>query len=415
MIDISKLDPKVKTTIMNLEKKPHIKYIRYLLTKRYLYASLHDELTKLGLSSPMREVVNVYYFNIIDPLVSKYKLQKYYKTYKQDMANPKKWNKKNVLAYSEFRDDLDSQTNFCLFVKELGIDSLWYAEIRKFFGNMADNTPVDPQTGFRILKDPSADGIGRGYEKIVTSPKRYVVDKLLVENVPIERIMKFCKEELKLKVSFYDIKCYSEYFFDMRSRSIEEQIHDLEIERNSLQQVISDLNRNITSRDIGERNALKVQATQRINELDETIKVLNSKFSTSLNKAVVGEMGTYEDMITGVLTNAFKRFKDLEQYTDVSTISSVEKLSKIMYGAIDKLDQAKRLSSEERAAGRTMVDLVRETTEEIYKEGVDQANKSLEDEGFEPLVQDIDPNEIEGVDELGVNIESSEEDGDLNG
>ena len=66
-IDYQKLDPKIRKTVEIIENKPHVRWIRYLLTKRYSPIEIKRELQRLGLSAPHEKPLVVYYLTVIDP------------------------------------------------------------------------------------------------------------------------------------------------------------------------------------------------------------------------------------------------------------------------------------------------------------------------------------------------------------
>ena len=110
-IDFEKIDPKFRQTIEGLEKKPHIKYIRYLLSKRYSPIVIKKELQKLGLSAPHEKPLTVYYLAVIDPLIKHFGLSKTYADYKNKLlrANAKRGDySKGLLNYRiHLGEDLD--------------------------------------------------------------------------------------------------------------------------------------------------------------------------------------------------------------------------------------------------------------------------------------------------------------------
>ena len=63
-INYDMMDPKIRKTVENMEAKPHIKWIRYLLSKRYSPISIRRELQRLGLSTPHEKPIIIYYLAI---------------------------------------------------------------------------------------------------------------------------------------------------------------------------------------------------------------------------------------------------------------------------------------------------------------------------------------------------------------
>ena len=88
-INYEGMSEKVRKTVRIMESKPHIKYIRYLLTKRFSPIQIKRELQRLGLSAPHEEPMIVYYLAVIDPIVKKNGLSDTYSSYKGKLLNKK--------------------------------------------------------------------------------------------------------------------------------------------------------------------------------------------------------------------------------------------------------------------------------------------------------------------------------------
>ena len=128
-IDFETLDPKYRKTIENIESKPHIKYIRYLLSKMYSPIVIKKELQRLGLSAPHEKPLTIYYLAVMDPIIKHFGLSSLYADYKNRLirGNSKRGEySKNILNYRlSLGDDLDGQVKFCKMISFLEIDERW--------------------------------------------------------------------------------------------------------------------------------------------------------------------------------------------------------------------------------------------------------------------------------------------------
>jgi hypothetical protein len=409
-IDYDKMDQKIIGAIKAIEAKPHVRYIRYLLTKRYSPICIKQELFRLGLSAPHEPNLIAYYLTVIDPIIKKHGLSQLYADYKNKLLRKNKRGDfaKEILNYRlNLGDDLDGQVKFCKMVKELDVDSIWITEIYRFHGT-ADRMPVDTD-GTRIL---DAQSPKKSIDKILVHPKRYLIDKMLLENVPDSRISRYCREELKLLVNDYDIAGYKRAFFNIKTVSIEDRIKLLETEKNSLQSLLNDLDTldAYADMDIGEKMLIQKQTEQRMVELDDNIKTLNMMYSDFAFKQATQDSEDFEGMFTDVTCSLYNRFKALDQFKDRDVVDPIFKVTRMMIFAHDKLEQIKATGNSKTLSGdkhsqSVIMELYKKRVDDVMDEQVKRANAALKEAGIEPIDDNVDPNEIMGIEELGTNID----------
>lgn len=412
-INYDLIDPKVRKTVESIENKPHVKYIRYLLTKRFSPSLIKKELRNMGLSSSHEKHLTAYYLAVIDPVIRHFELTYLYANYKSKLLskNARHSFSKDILNYRLHLDgDLDGQVKFNKLVKALEIEDLWIGEIYRFYGCSATQMPVD-ETGKRIL---SATTSFRNHDKILLSDKRYLIDKLILENVPDNRIAKMCKEQLKLSVNDYDIASYKRVFFNIKTQTIEDKIKSLEGEKNSLNLLLTDINNGIEefeSMTIGERTSLISRTEQRIKELDDSIKTLNSMYSEFAVKIAQYNNNDFESMFADIARSAFCRYKQLDAYTDRDVVDPLMKTVKMMGYAHDKMTDIRLTGSGGKSVSGDMHSKI--VTMELYKQRLDDVNnevikRSAIEIGDDSYGIDITAEDIEGIEELGMSFDSDE-------
>jgi hypothetical protein len=412
---INSAEEKIHKIISHIENKPHAVYIRYLLTKRYSPRAIKGELFRLGLSAPHEPSLTAYYLAVIDPVIRKYGLSELYATFKGKVLS--KSNKpndfsKDILNYRlHIGDDKNLQMEFNKMVKELNIDDCWIGEIFKYHASVED-MPVD-ENGLRILQVTNPN---KNIEKILMNKNRYIIDKLILENVPDSRIAKYCREQWKLAVSDVDIRSYKVQFFNVKTRSIEENIHILENEINSMKEFLSDLNNteNYSDMTVGELMMAKKQTEERLVELEDNYKTLTSMYSEFAFKSATEMQYDFEEMFRDVVSRAYKRFCDLDAFKDRDVVDPLMKTAKIMQSAHDKYETVRDTSKNsgngnDRHSGGVMMELYRGRLDEIAKEQIEKANQELQAAGIDILDADINPELIGGIEELGMNFETNEE------
>lgn len=417
-VDYNKIDPKFKRTVESIEAKPHVRYIRYLLTKRYSPATIKQELFRLGLSAPHEPQLTAYYLCVVDPLVKEAGVGKLYSDYKNKLLRHNKRGagefSRNILNYRlDIGDDLDLQVKFNKFVSRFDVAELWINEIYKYHGS-ASRMPID-EKGNRIL---NATASFKVVDKILMHEKRYLIDKMILENVNDSRIVKYCRENLKMAINDYDIAIYKRAFFNIKTQSIEDRIQALEFEKNSLETLLSDIANGADeyeTMDMGEKILIKKQTEQRISELQDNIKTLNMMYSEYAFKVATEDHNDFEKMFTDVVVRGYRRFCDLDNYKDRDIVDPLFKTARMMSFAHDKVEaiklgSSKSQSNTDRSSQQVLMELYKQRIDEIAKEQSERASKELVDKDQHgPLNINISPDNIAGIEELGVSFEINEE------
>lgn len=416
IIDYDKIDAKYRNTVKNIESKPHVRYIRYLLSKRWSPTAIRTELQRLGLSSPHEPAITAYYLCVMDPVAKKLGLAYLYADYKNRLlkTNNKSGSfAKEILNYRlHLGNDLDGQVKLCKYMVALDIEELWMREVYKFHGT-ASSLPVD-ENGNRILSTTTS--YKRSIDTILLSEKRYLIDKFILENVPNTRIAEYCREKLKLNIRDYDIEVYKRIFFNIQTQSIEEKIEALEREKNNLDTLLDDINNGIgdfEDMSIGEKSTLMKQTEQRLEDLSDNIKTLNMMYSDFAFKVAEANHNDFEQMFADVVTRAYKRFSQLDNYKDRDVVDPLFKTARMMSFAHDKVESI-RLTS--KSGGATNSDRHSQgVIMELYKKRIDEINNEQKSDaairiGDNESFGDVSADDIEGIDELGISFETKDED-----
>lgn len=402
-INYQNLDPKIRKTVEIIESKPHVRWIRYLLTKRYSPIEIKRELQRLGLSAPHEKPLTVYYLTVIDPLVKKHGLGPYYADYKRKLLsekNPKGAYSGYLLKYRlEFDGDQDGQIKFCKFLQELEIESCWISELLKMYGSAA-NIPVD-EDGNRIIKGGLYK---RSLDKLLMHPKRYLVDKMILENVPNGRIAEYVNKNLEgLRLFDYDISYYKSIFFNMRTYDIEEKIRALDVEKNNLSTMLDSLS-NDDEMELGEKTLIMTKTKDRISELEDNIKMLNALYSESTIRSMEMEKLNLEEIFLDIVQRGYKRFAKLDNYQDRDVVDPLFKVARMMGYAYEKATEVKingqtTDQGKDKHSQAELMNLYRDRVDEAYQE--QQDFQELNKVGSK-LLEDLNTGEILGLEELDV-------------
>lgn len=418
--DLTKID-KIKSCVTGIELKPHVKYIRYLMTKRYLPRYIRTELQRLALSAPHEANATTYYLAVVNPLIKKYKLQSIYNDYKSRIMQQGNKGRyiKNVLNFSidiaEMEDE-DLARRFLCFLKELEVDSLWLREIYCHYGS-ANKIPKG-ENGEPIIKTTSAK---RDIEKILCHPKRYLIDKFVLEGIPTEKIVDHCNNKLGIQVNQYDVSFYKKTVFSFRTNTIEEKIKALEKEKECLKEVIESMkNKDDGEISRGDRLTIVSQSEKRLEELEMSIKDLNKYYTDYAYRAAVDDLNDVSAAFQDIFARAYTRYCDLDKYKDRDVVDPMYKVARIITTVYDKVSALKEQSgssSSDKHSQGVMIDLYKKRSEQINAEELERANKELKSigeemgiAGIEPLDEVISMDDISGIEELGVSFEVKSED-----
>lgn len=397
--DLQNIRPEYKDWIDNIEKKPHSKYIKYLLTKKYSADAVNKELIRLGLSCPSSDQLKTYFLYVMLPLIEKFDLVDVYEDYIISIRDGKgrrnkiSGNNFYVLKFiSDFDKNEKGRINFCRLLKVLDIDCLWADEIFQFYGD-EEALPLDDK-GSKII-DISRSKFKESItstEKILLYNKRFLVDKLLLDNVSPERIARILKNNYNSVFTKDDIANYSRIFFNYKRRDLESTIEELEDEKNNLSLQLRDLmDRDDIS--LGEKATMTSKLEIRIKELDKTIKELNATYSdVAFNEGTLNNL-EITDMFKDVIKRSYARFKNLDRYNDVDIVDSLNKLVRAMSSSATAytslIDNEEKMKKKDKNLTQVLL--------ELTEESVDQ---TLDIAEAKKVQATLARNQIEGVDDV---------------
>lgn len=421
-----KLNSDVLDVIEAIEKKPHATYLKYLLTKRAGLNMITDEMHKLGLSCPSTEYLKRYFLVQIEPLIKKNGLTSLYSEYKakisgRTITKSKKGTRNefisSILKYAiDIGDDPVLQGKFCTFIKDLGVEVPWAWEIHRYHGTV-ENFPKD-SNGVRIL----SSGLSKtNINRVAVSPNRSIIEKLMLQNISNTRIAKYCKESLKEDISDKDLGAFREVFFNTQLNSLEDNIKMLTDEKNAQLAIIHDIRQGTAEYEemsIGERAELERIINRRINEIDENLRAINAAYNDLSYDARAESENNFEAMFADIAKRAYRKYCSYDNANDRDVAGPLAQVSKVMIAAHDKIERIREASSSSSKSSsldddgikHSIGNLLHKRLDEIEEEEREKANERLRQSGMMPLDDDVNPDEIGGVDELGAEFKVEEED-----
>ncbi len=396
-IDYKNIEKNAAKSVKIIENKGHARYIRYLLSKRVPPITIKKELARLALSAPDKTTLVNYFSSVIMPLVKKYNLVTYYKDYyRRLLKGDREKTISPILNFDiTFEKNNPARIAFCALIRELEIEEMWSREITKFYGGI-QNIPQDAH-GNRIIKVSSRYTA----ENVLTCPKRYLIDKFLLEGVSPKRIVNYLLEKYQIKLNENDIYSYSKYFFNFERKSVEEMIEQLTAEQNSIKNDLNILDAN-NDYSLGDKLAISKQYQERVNILEENIKELNMKYSDLAYQQGVSEKLEIHSIIEDIIRRGYDRLRYLDRYKDRDVVKPLTDVAKMVFNAVDKMTQ---LEESKTRIEKTMADrdknaqeVIMELYQQSYEEHVEKAEEKLKN-GL-PSEASAEEIKIEGLEEM---------------
>ena len=422
-----KLNSDVLDVVESIEKKPHATYIKYLLTKRAGLNMITDEMHKLGLSCPSTEYLKRYFQIQIEPLIKKNGIGALYTEYRAKIngrviTKNKKATKNefisSILKYAvDIGDDPVLQAKFCTFIKDMGVEVPWAWEINRFHGTV-ENYPKD-SNGVRIL----SSGLSKAnINRVAASPSRSIIEKLMLQNISNARISKYCKESLKEDISEKDLGAFREVFFNTQLNSLEDNIKMLKDEKNAQLAIVHDIRMGAAQYEempLGERAELERIVNRRINEIDENLRAINAAYNDLSYDAKAESENNFEAMFADIAKRAYRKYCSYDNANDRDVAGPLAQVSKVMIAAHDKIERIREASGsgtlkpssmDDDGVKHAIGDLYHKRLDEIEAEEKEKANERLRQSGMMLLDDDVNPDEIGGVEELGAEFKLEDED-----
>jgi hypothetical protein len=359
----------------------------------------------------------------MDPIIKHLKLTPVYAEYKKKLTIKNSHRApgsftRDLLNYKlEFSKEVDLQVPFHQFIRYFEIDDMWKKEILKYHGK-PDNLPVGPD-GQRILRGDWKD---LNYEKVLMCPKRHTIDQLLLEHVSDQRIADYLQKQCGIKnISPADIHGYRRIFFNIQVVTMEQTIQALEYERDSLKQFIDDLDNKICGDEmsLSERIAARKKSEERIEELEDSIRSFQASHSDAVADAANLANQSVHAMFLGVMQRAYNRFIMLDRDSSRDAVDPLLKTATMMTKAYEKIEAIEKSEAWQKSSDLNsqewMLQLYKESVEDTARKHLEAANERLKQLGdTEGLDSEIDFNNIEGIEELGVNYIEEEQESDEN-
>lgn len=347
-IDYASMSGELAHSIRSVEDRPHVLYIRYLLTKCAAPSTIHRDLMGLSLSAPTEEGLRRYWEVVCMPEVKRFGLTKIYQGYFTKMARPQKPHSFDRLSFKlQVAKYPKLITPFCLFVRELGVGDFWVREIVRGISGAgsgsgsADAIPRD-ERGVPILEYTEASG----YQSVLACGKRELVERCLLEGMSARRASEFLRVNHRLELHPKAIASYQRYFFNVRRRALEETLDGLRLDLEALDEEIAALEADDSEDDLSARMTKLSSLNVRRQSLRSMIRDATMNYSEdSFHQGTAETMDTAE-MFQEIVRRSYRRFLYMDQFKTPEAGKSLYEIVRTMDMAAERASPSGRQSAD---------------------------------------------------------------------
>ena len=360
IVHFNKITPDNRTLIRSIESKAYVGYIRYLLLKRWPFDRVRRELMRLGLAWNEEDDFKIYFNEVLFPIIKKYRLGKYYKSYAKDM-------KDSPLFYSStFGNSEKDRVSFVDLLKVFDVAQFFAEEIVEYYGSPS-NIPDHPSTRQPLLpKEKPIDLV-----ELLQNPKRHVIESLLVEGYSPKQIASHLFERYDIELTPAEIKAYAKSFFNVKRQDIQRLLDTLQSEKDALSERLIEIkSRPKSDFSVGERFEILSTLNNKISELSRMVNKLSSVHTNSSFNAAVLEVTDMREMFSDVMSRAHKRFREMDERTEDDVVTHLNSIVNMMAKASDKIisidDVINQTSN--KSISEEMLEVIMPTLERIERE-----------------------------------------------
>lgn len=360
IVQYNKIPPEHRTLIRSIETKVYVGYVRYLLMKRWPFDRVRKELMRLGLAWDDQDDYEVYFQEVLYPVINKFNLSKYYKVYKFGM-------KDTTLTYSKtFGLSEKDRFAFVDLLKHLEIDQFFADEIVSHYNGL-QNLPNHPDTGESIIsRDKPVDLV-----ELLQNPRRHVIENLLVQGYTPKQIVNHLAERYDMELKPEEIKVYAKSFFNIKRQDIQRLIDSLQDEKEALEKRLLEI-RSKSPEDFsfGERHEVLSSMSGKIEHISQMVRKLSSVHTSATYNAALLEVTEMREMFQDVLVRSHRRYRYMDERTEDEVVNPLKSIAEMMGKAADKIIGIDDLLSQKatKSINEEMLEVIMPTLDRIEQE-----------------------------------------------
>jgi regulator of RNase E activity RraB len=282
---------------------------------------------RLGLAWNEQPDFEVYFTEVLFPIIKRMGLTRYYKIYSNGMKD------ETLTFHDTFGNSDKDRVAFIDLLHELEIEQFFLDEIINHYGGTV-NIPNHPKTGEPLIKkDKPVDLVG-----MLQNPKRHVIEELLIEGYSPKQISEHLFQRYDMEVAPNEIGVYAKSFFNVKRQDIARLIDSLQSEKDALEQRVIEVKRRPPNDfSFGERFEVLSAMQDKSEELTKMIRKLNGVHSGASFNAAVLEVSDMREMFKDVMVRAHRRFREMDERTEDDVVGPLKNVMEMMVKATDKI------------------------------------------------------------------------------
>lgn len=356
IIRYHQLDSYVRDDIRSLENKGHIAYIRYLLLKRMTINEIDAELARNGLAGASHQQYKRYFEHVLMPLLTKAKLAKYYKRYRETYKDAS-------LSFDRtFSGSETDRISFIEIAKETETDAFFNKEFINFY--KVANIPSDDH-GKPLIANLKID-----WADLLLHEKRHIIDGMLADGHSAASISEHLDTMYDIQLPKVKITQYAKSFMNTQRKDFERVIEGLEHEKNSIEEQIQYVRDNEDDFTIGERVSSISTLKSKKEQIDAQMKRLKGAHSNASYSQGALEFANIREMFSDVALRAHRRFKMMDERSEDSIVDPLSKLVGMMAKASDKIERMEEVMNQttNQTVSEQMLEVVIPTLDRVEEE-----------------------------------------------
>lgn len=357
-IRYSQFDEAIREKIRYVERRGHVGYIRYLMTRRFSHDALNRELLRLGLSPVPEEHLACYFEKVVYPEINRFRLKGFY-------ARHFRGEKVSELTLYTFGKDDEARRRYLLLTRALHIDFFIVGEARDFYGS-PDLFPLDDEGNHAISTERVPE-----WEHVLNYERRHIIDGLLIDGKTPEMIVDYFADVYGDDSLDPDgIMFYKKAFFNVGRQDLAKTIERLDEDLKQIESELRDIRDGTRKMTIAERTMVIAGLQTKKQHITDQVKRLSGHYSDAAFSYGVLEATNLREMFADITQRTYQRYIMNDHRQDVEVIAPLNTLVGMLSRTSDqilKIDDVLTNRSKKTVV-EEMLDVVNPSMERIERE-----------------------------------------------
>lgn len=357
-IRYSQFDEASREKIRYVERRGHVGYIRYLMTRRFSHDALNRELLRLGLSPVPEDHLACYFEKVIYPEVTRFRLKNFF-------ARHFRGEKVSELTLYTFGKDDEARRRYLMLAKALQVDFFVVDEARDFYGS-PELFPLDDEGNLAITSERVPD-----WEDVLNYERRHIIDGLIIDGKDPKMIVDYFADVYgDDSLDPEGILFYKKAFFNVERQDLAKTIERLDEDILQIESELKDIRDGTRKMTISERTMVIAGLQNKKRHLLDQVKRLSGHYSDAAFSYGVLEATNLREMFADITQRTYQRYIMNDHRQDEAVIGPLNTLVGMLSRTSDqilKIDDALSNRSKKTVV-EEMLDVVNPSMERIERE-----------------------------------------------